>query len=106
MNDIITGTTLHNWPLVQLGLRTELISLAICIIVGGIYGIGQGLVGTNGDWPTYEVSKSDALIIDVVLSYSSIVSAGLILYVCFLFMNLFFLIQYYNIYYYCDFCFR
>ena len=51
-----TGTTLHNWPLVKLGLTTELISLVICIVVGGIYGIVQGLIGTNGDWPTYEVS--------------------------------------------------
>lgn len=49
------GTVVNNWSLTLLGLRSELVSLLMCICVGFVIGIIAILIGTDGLWPTEEV---------------------------------------------------
>ena len=49
------GSIIHNWPLMRLGLTNELLSLAICIVIGFLIGVVAILVGTDGTWPTPEM---------------------------------------------------
>merc|ERR1712176_1026755 len=50
------GITIRNPKLAKFGLKNELISLAVCVVVGFVVGFGWAL-GTNNhnDWPTQEM---------------------------------------------------
>lgn len=49
------GATVHDWELCRLGLRSELLSLCVCLLVGFLIGLACIGVGTGGHWPTDEM---------------------------------------------------
>ncbi len=51
------GTVVNNWSLTLLGMKSEFISLFICVIVGFVIGVVSILIGTDGLWPQDEVKR-------------------------------------------------
>ncbi|RYG69043.1 DUF389 domain-containing protein [archaeon] len=49
------GATVHDWELCRLGLRSELISLCVCVLVGFLIGLVCIGIGLGGHWPTDEM---------------------------------------------------
>mmetsp|Transcript_14594 Transcript_14594/g.19203 ORF Transcript_14594/g.19203 Transcript_14594/m.19203 type:complete len:582 (-) Transcript_14594:7-1752(-) len=76
------GTTIRNKKLIQIGLRNELVSLLLCVVVGvviGLIGTGWGVdncddTGNEPCWPTYEMSSRgtwDGLLLGVAIAVPS-----------------------------------
>lgn len=74
------GTVINDQDLMLLGLRTELISLSICIVIGFVLGAFSILIGTDGLWPTPEMigrGLTDALAIGLGIAIPSGVGVAL-----------------------------
>ena len=55
------GVTLNEWHMTKIGLKNEIFSLIICIIVGFIFGLLYALISANSmDWPTDKMMSRGA----------------------------------------------
>jgi len=49
------GSNILDYSLIQLGVVSELLSLAICVVMGFLIGLCVIAVGTDGSWPTEQM---------------------------------------------------
>jgi len=74
------GSVINDRELMTLGLRSELLSLLICILIGFVLGTFSILIGTDGLWPTSEMvgrGLADALAIGLGIAIPSGVGVAL-----------------------------
>jgi len=74
------GSLIHNSRLTLLGLKNELTSLAICILIGYATGIVVIFVGTEENWPTPEMRNrgmTEGLLVGLAIAIPSGVGVAL-----------------------------
>ncbi|CAM9594685.1 unnamed protein product [Chrysoparadoxa australica] len=75
------GSTVHDWDLRTLGMRTELLSLVICTVTGFVTGIiGIPFLSSESQWPTPEMESRgqlDNLLVGIGIAIPSGVGVAL-----------------------------
>jgi hypothetical protein len=66
------GSVISNWKLTRLGLRTELLSLLLCALIGII----SIFIGTSGTWPSEEM-KSRGMLDGLLVGFSIAIPSGM-----------------------------
>lgn len=69
------GSVIGDRSLMYLGLKSELISLSICILIGFVIGLVAIGVGTDGLWPTDEM-RSRGLVDGLILGLAIAIPSG------------------------------
>lgn len=69
------GTVVNNYSLTLLGLKSELLSLLICVVVGFVIGVVSIFIGTDGLWPTDEM-KGRGLVDGLAVGFAIAIPSG------------------------------
>eukprot|EP00602_Paraphysomonas_sp_CaronLab_P002994 CAMPEP_0185032222 /NCGR_PEP_ID=MMETSP1103-20130426/20149_1 /TAXON_ID=36769 /ORGANISM="Paraphysomonas bandaiensis, Strain Caron Lab Isolate" /LENGTH=662 /DNA_ID=CAMNT_0027568037 /DNA_START=53 /DNA_END=2041 /DNA_ORIENTATION=+ len=70
------GTVINDRSLTLLGLKSELVSLLLCVVVGFIIGIISIFIGTAGLWPTDEM-KGRGLVDGLAIGFAIAIPSGI-----------------------------